>query len=226
MTVSFKTIQFEMNFDEATAHTLIIENKELFRKVITAFLLENTEDYFVFYHALKVKEFSSLGLYLNQPIMPDGGNKKLMTKINSHLEKTLDSEFASELSRAGAVINDLATQLLERFDFDFDYACEISSKEFVKLLGFKIPEDINSPAEYFAEYAKLAAKYLSCKLLAVNGLHIYFTKEEIDEIIKTLSLNNVCLLLLESAVPDNISEKERIHIIDKDLCRIDSAEIR
>ncbi len=226
MTVSFKTIQLEMNFEETAAHTLIIENKELFRNVITAFLTNRADDYFVFYDNYKVKELNEVGFYINQPILPDITNKKLMTKINSQLEKVLNSEFASELTDVGAVINQLAAKLLEHFDFDFDYSYEVNAKDIVKLLGFKTPEEVTNHAEYFAAYAKLITKYLSCKLLVVNGLHLYFTKEEIDEIIKTLKLNNICLLILEAVDTGYKGEYEQIHIIDKDLCRIDSPVIR
>ncbi len=226
MIVSFKTVQLEMNFSESSAHTLVIENKELFRNAVTSFLTENEDEFFVFYNNFKVCNFSDIGIYLNQPIMPDAANKKLMLKVNSYVEKTVDSEFSLEKAAVNSAIAELANNIFQRLDFDFDYSYEASTKELVKLLNFKIPEDICNHVDYFVEYIKLVAKYLVCKIVVVNSMHMYFSSSEIEEILKTLGLYGVRILIIESAAPSVKSSFEQIHIIDNDLCCIDSPNIR
>ncbi len=71
-------------------------------------------------------------------------------------------------------------------------------------------------------YIILLNKYLKFDLFVLHSLYDFFDNNELEGIYETLSLSHINILILSSSKPRHISKFEEIHILDPDLCIIDS----
>ncbi len=221
MMVLFKSSGTEIKFNNCHFHTLVIENKQLLRNITFSFYNETSEDYFVFSNNYETFEFHKKGIYIPSVIGFDMNNKKLMTKINANLERLLVDELSEEFLDVKNKLMVLAERLAYESDFNLECDYDINPHDIVKLFGFEIERQNNNFADDFIRYVQLFAQYLGVTLIVVFGIHNFFVKEELDLIFNTLSLNEVNVLCIESTQPDNPSEYEKMHIIDRELCEIE-----
>ena len=61
-------------------------------------------------------------------------------------------------------------------------------------------------------------------MFVLHSIYDYFDYDEIEKIYKTLKLYHINVLVITSSKPKNISGFEEIHIIDYDLCLIDTCD--
>ncbi len=216
-----KPVDIEIRFRDSCFHTLVIENKALFRQVINSFYIDTPEEFFVFSKHYEPFEFCKKGLYISNAINFEMNNRKLLTKINSYLEMLANEELYTELSSIKTVLMDLAENLISKSDFNVACNCEVSTKDIIKLFNFEITKGDLSFAEAFVRYIQLISQYLKISLFVVSDLHSVFDEKDLDMIFETLLLNEVNVLCIEGIAPNNVSKYEKVHIVDKDLCEIE-----
>ncbi len=221
MMVKLKNSDIEIKFDECAFQTLVIENKQLFRRVSFAFYDDTPEDYFVFSLKYTPFEFHKKGMYIPSAVNLDMDNKKLITKINSFLERLANDELYTDLLEIKGKLLSFAEKLTEKSDFCVEYNCDIGAKEIIKLLSFEITRGNMGITEAFVQYVLLLSRYLGVELFVVSDLHLFFDVTELDLMFKTMQLNGVKMLCVEGFSPAEPSEYEKIHIIDRDLCEIE-----
>lgn len=226
MMIHFEYLKNEIVFDDEKIQLLVIENKELFRNVLLTFEQENADDMFIFSDNLSPFEFSKYGYFIHTPLFVDFQNKKLVSKLNSFLAEAANNEFQQELACLKSNIMSFAEQLGNFSDYDFKWCDDIDTSSLVKLLQFRIDCRSQSPLELFVTYVLLLSKYLGIKIFVVTNLHMYFTDSELEEAYKTLLLNHINLLDVEPSAPNYCNAIESVHIIDSDLCYIDSDIIK
>lgn len=226
MMIHFEYLKNEIVFDDEKIQLLVIENKELFRSVLLVFEQENADDMFVFSDNLSPFEFSKYGCFIPTPLFVDFQNKKLVSKLNSFLAEAANNEFQQEFAGLKSNIMSFAEQLGNFSDYDFEWCDDIDASSIVKLLQFKIDCQSQSPLELFVTYVLLLSKYLGVKIFVVANLHMYFTDAELSEVYKTLLLYHINLLAVEPSAPNCCNALESVHIIDSDLCYIDSNIIK
>lgn len=77
---------------------------------------------------------------------------------------------------------------------------------------------IESP-EYFVRYMRIVERLLKKKLFVFVNLRSYLSNQQIDELIKEATYQEIQLLLIETCARDCIEGVTR-YIIDKDGCEI------
>ncbi len=220
MMVTLKDLNLEFKFNEVNFQTLAIENNSLYRQVIHSFENNSIDDMLVFSKNYAPFEFSKKGIFLPDIINPDINNKKLLAKIIARLENIVNDVYFEQLTSLKSEIIKFADILVTESDFDVDYNYEIDFKGLTKLIDLRLENKEEAFAENFIRYLCLFNQYLGTSLFAVSGLHLIFDKNELDEIFETLKLNNISVLCIEGYAPENISDFEKICIIDRDLCII------
>ncbi len=220
MMVMCKNTNMEIKFDQHCFHTLVIENPMLLRNVTYSFYDETPDDFFVFSKNYEPFEFCKKGLYLSSAVNLNVNNKKILAKITSQLELLLVNELYTEFCDVKNRLAFLVEKLMQQNDFMIDCDYDVTSKDIVKLLGVTLARGESGFAEIFIRYVQLARDYLGVSLIVVSDLHCFFGMDELDLIFKTLLLNDICLLCIESTKPSNLSQYEQVHIIDSDLCEI------
>ncbi len=224
MRICFSLLSTPMSFEQASVNTLVIENRTLFRKTVSQFEDNSYEESFIFSKDYTPFEFEKHGLYISNPILPEITNKKLLTKINTYLEKIACDEYSELLNEIKGNLTLLGQKLSRECDFDFEFNDDIDNTSIIKILDFKINNGIDNPAALLVRFMILISKYLKLSLFVVPNMHLYFEEIELAEIYRTLSLNEIKLLCIDQICGEKALDSEKYHIIDKDLCCIDNVD--
>ena len=178
MMIAYKYLSKPINLKNGVYH-LVIENKSLFRKTLTALSEKDGDDWFVI-------------------------SENFMMRLRS------------------AILN-FAEKLSFEFDFDYIYDGDIDASDIIKMLNFKVRNESEEHGESLMLFFSLLQKYLGIKLFICCNLNTYFSDEEISALSLMAESANISILNIESFLFNNYG-KDRISIIDKDLCEIIDSE--
>ncbi|WP_186434548.1 type II-A CRISPR-associated protein Csn2 [Weissella cibaria] len=195
---------------------LVIENRTVFTKVVQAlYEYSDYEDYIqIFnedYQALKANELmlvnDVLGFDINSATTLKIVYQDIIGQINDKPE--INSKIESYLNQAMQIIKD------ELVEFEIDLVSdEILLTEALKSLGVKIEIVSDTIFERFFEIIQVF-KYLKAKeLLVVINAGVYFSKSEIAAISEYTELQNMNMLMINSAKYEGVKSR---YVLDEDF---------
>lgn len=195
---------------------LVIENRTVFTKVVQAlYEYSDDENYIqIFnedYQALKTNELmlvnDVLGFDINSPTTLKLVYQDIIRQINDKPE--VKSKIESYLNQAIQIIKD------ELVEFELDLVSdEILLTEALKSLGVKIEIVSDTIFERFFEIIQVF-KYLKAKeLLVVINAGVYFSKSEIAAIAEYTELQNMNMLMINSAKYEGVKSR---YVLDEDF---------
>lgn len=220
MKLAHKDLEGYFDYRENNIYTLTIENKEKFRKFVDEINDQINTSEGDFLLSEKDKE---INLGKNTFIIFDYINLQTSTSFQKQIIKGLenlykDTDLEAEINEMKISINTSLQKLL--IDYDYDLETEIIEiEDLLKNLKPKLKINKNFQIDLLS-YLRFINNELKYKLIVLINLKTYLTKEEIDQFIYQLKVENINTLLVESTYIKNQGE-ERI-IIDQDLCQINS----
>ena len=113
------------------------------------------------------------------------------------------------------VIDDLIYR--SRFSLKME---EINYQDLFKAAGIRFDYDKTSIIERVTEYMKVTSELLGKKLFILVNLDSFLSEEDLLELIKFLSYNEIKVLALQNKITREVIPCENLRIIDKDLCEI------
>lgn len=213
---------FELVDDKV--NVLVIENKPLFRKVIHNFYSHTSDELMTFSKNFEPFEFEKSGIFVPDSLNPEPDWKKLLMVINKRAEKLVNEQFFELLQKIKENLFFLGDGVSEAFNYDFLYCEDITAISLVKLLSFKVNTEELNEAERIIKYLELMSEYCKANLFVFAGLSVNFNDEELLSLFDSIIMKHFRVLLIEPQ-PFSFGENISVHIIDKDLCCIDSDEI-
>lgn len=220
--LSYEYLNDAVELSSSKIPVLVIENKKIFRQALRSFLDDTVEELFTFSQDFKPFDFNKRGFFISNAIYLDFQNKKLVNKINSLMQKTAVNECGEDLASVQTLLINLFDKLNKMYDFEYDSNFEIDYSSILKLLQFNIDTSSHDLPQLLISYIILLNKYLKFDLFVLHSLYDFFDNNELEGIYETLSLSHINILILSSSKPRRISKFEEIHILDPDLCIIDS----
>ncbi|WP_374915327.1 type II-A CRISPR-associated protein Csn2 [Weissella cibaria] len=195
---------------------LVIENRTVYTKVVQAlYEYSDDEEYIqIFnedYQALKANELmlvnDVLGFDINSATTLKLVYQDIIGQINDKPE--VKSKIESYLNQAMQIIKD------ELVEFEIDLVSdEILLTEALKSLGVKIEIVSDTIFERFFEIIQVF-KYLKAKeLLVVINAGVYFSKSEIAAISEYTELQNMNMLMINSAKYEGVKSR---YVLDEDF---------
>lgn len=220
MKMLYKYMSETVNIEDTGAILLVIEDKHLFRKTVLSVYHNNEDELFVFSENYKPLDFAKNIRFVDNILTFEFADKKLMTKVSASLENMCNENFFDEIMQLRESCNSLCSKLSKEYDFDFDFCDSIETSAFIKLFAFTPRNDSVNSTERLIRYLRLLANYLGIKCFILQNMHLYLSENEIDELLRTVSMHNICIVDIENSVPKCISKLEKLIIIDNDLCEI------
>lgn len=110
-------------------------------------------------------------------------------------------------------------QLEQETDYILDLADEIDFASLFKAFGIKYEVLEENFLERLVRYMRIVERLLKKKLFVFVNLRSYLSNQQIDELIKEATYQEIQLLLIETCARDCIEGVTR-YIIDKDGCEI------
>ena len=222
MMLSYEYLNDAVELSNSKIPVLVIENKKIFRQALRSFLDDTIDELFTFSQDFKPFNFNKRGFFISNAIDLDFQNKKLVNKINSLMQKTAVNECSEDLASIQTLLINLFDKLNKIYDFEYDSNFEIDYLSILKLFQFNIDTSSHDLPQLLISYIILLNKYLKFDLFVLHSLYDFFDNNELEGIYETLSLSHINILILSSSKPRHISKFEEIHILDPDLCIIDS----
>lgn len=213
-----------VEFTDGVIPVLVIENKKIFRKILYSFCEGTVEELFTFSQDFKPFDFEKRGFFVANILELNFQNKKLTSKINSIMQQTAINDYSEDLVLIKAQLVQLFDKLNQDYDFEYDSSFEIDFPSILKLLQFNIDVSCRDLSELLVSYILLLNKYLNFDLFVLHSIYDYFDYDEIEKIFRTLKLYHIHVLVITSSKPKKISGFDEIHIIDSDLCLIDTCD--
>lgn len=216
--IAYKYLSKPLKVDNGIHH-LVLENKVLYRKTLTALFDKNGEDWFVVSEKYNPVVFNKKVFFISNVLLFGIIDKKVMAKIQSDLAEKANDLFFEELSNLRMTINEFAEKLSFEFDFDFVFDEEIDTMSIIKMLNFRVENDGEMYLESMIQMFRVLQKYAGIKLFICYNLSAYFSMEEIKEISAMARAADLMILNIENSISSGI-EKASVSFIDKDLCEI------
>lgn len=218
MKMMYKYFKSPVDFENKRIKLLIIENRHLYRSTVLDLAEENGSELFVFSENSTPVDFGKKIRFINDVLTFPFADKKLMTKINSDLEKSTNTTYYSELCDIRQACLLLCNHLAQDYDFDFEFCDNIETISLIKLFSFSPKADTSDSIERLLRFIKLLNIYMGIKCFVVKNLYSYFSNEELEEFYSNIEALDVNMVILENIAPENISGKVQPIIVDKDLC--------
>jgi len=212
-------IEKEFDFDENCVYSLIIENQDFFREVITELSVGNNENgNIVLSDDNEVLSISSFLDVIKDFAPFDIYSKSLSSKLISYFERSINENFFIEsqtlLSEIEKFINSVS------FNFPFDVGCtKLNNTALLKAVGLEIIDSYSDSLLKLLNYFEIVRELSGDKIFVLINMRSYYPDDRMQLFIDSACDSAIKLLLIESTERSLLSGENRC-IIDSDLCEI------
>lgn len=211
-----KPIDLEMN----KVSVLCIENPRLYRETVGAFYDNCPEESnIVFSENFSPVKFSNRVLFVPD-VFSLSFSSSFMKKIYDGVSAYSNTYLQEEMLRLRSEAAGFLEKVAESFDFDFEYNENLDISDFLKMQGFHPSLCKDDLLSTLLDFLTLTKKYSTVKCFVLLNLHLLFGQDELDLLYKELEYREINLLVLENVKAFSVSDKERVFVVDNDLCEI------
>lgn len=212
-----------IDFDNFKVNTIVVENIEYFRRVVSNFIgqIDGAEGKFSLSHENIGLDLSKKALLISDIFDVNPSLKKANGKINKYI-KTLSIDSFEATRNITSDLEKYIDELLTDIDLPIVRSETIDIDDILKISNIHVEqgEDI---IENLVNIFNVCTALLDIRLFVFINIHKLMTSYEWDCFIKTVILKDENVLIFESEVPRDFyidNGIEKIYIIDEELCEI------
>ncbi|MGL6064486.1 MAG: type II-A CRISPR-associated protein Csn2 [Fusobacteriaceae bacterium] len=202
---------------------LEIENKKMFSKFIYSIYnkingIDTGDEIYLFENGKEVK-FSEKALYISDPMMIDFNSKDIISTVTKLVSKQLniDIDIKNICEQKYSELYSLFQNILSDFTINFDSSSQFDITKFIKMIGLKIDDSLNSNhLEKILSIIEIISELQLNKFIIFCNLKSYLLEEELKEVYKFSLYKKIPLILFESSLDKNYFEHEKKLTIDND----------
>lgn len=222
MKLVYIELEQQLVFQENKVNVLVIEQKELFRRMIQELdkQISGEECGFVLSDNNKtIKIDKEICLILN-PFALDINSRKALTGLYNELGKLgLNEENYLKTCSLKGQIAEYIYDLLNQVDYALKFQDDFNLQSMFKALEVEFEAGEGNFLEGLVYFLDVCSKFQKVKILTFVNLKTYLMSEELHEFYKEAFYRKIQLLLLENNIGDELAE-EAVSIVDADLCLI------
>lgn len=209
-------LDFEKEFYIENYFILEVENRLLFKNILSNVkgLQSDNLDIAIFDNQKQLelgKDYACIVDFFDYEYFSKSIIAKLYKDIDLHYKN--DVETQKKIYSINTKIFDFVKNILLDYDIEFDFDSELDMEDILKIVSLKPTEEKTQIASSLLNYISFIAQLKLYKLLIFVNSQSFFSKEELQEIIKIAGYRNVKLLFLDNKINDNF---------DKSIAKIDS----
>ncbi len=212
--------QFEIKVKEF--NTLIIENTELFRDIITEFdgQMKGEEGKFLLIDNLKEKKISGELVLVHSPFDVGLNERKILNRVFTDVEKDIVGMEIERYAEIESMILQFMENILLNSSIDLEINDSIRIADFLKMVGLKIYEEKTSIVEKITNYTRTVGTFLQPSAIVFVNTRFFFTEIELANFVNEMKLAEIGIIMLEHYNDKLSIPGENLYTIDKDLCEI------
>ena len=219
MKLAYGSMEHIIRLGEGYVSELIIENKKMFFEMVNNIVMqtEGLPGNCVLSIADRPVEFSKYADVIVQ-LAPFQINKKsLLTKLYATIEqKAIQSEHYMKTAELLGNMESYIFSLVD--DLPFDITCKkIAIGPIIRAISPEIDESEKTTLEKLFAYMELVRELDRDRLFITINLRTYFSDEDLERFIESVTLHDFKVLLLENVSFHPLKSTKR-YVIDDDLC--------
>ena len=222
MKLVYTELEQQLVFQENKVNVLVVEHKELFRRMINELneQLEGVENGFTLSVDNKILKIEKEVCLILNPFALEINARKALTGLYNELSKLgLNEENYVKTCRLKGEIAEYIYDLLNQVDYALEFQDDFGLQNLFKALEVQFEAGEGEFLESIVHFMDVCAKFQKVKILAFVNLKTYLTDDELRELYKEAFYRKIHLLLLENSIESEL-EEEMVHIVDRDLCVI------
>lgn len=221
MKLAHPELKLTIEDSEKYINVLIIENEDFFRQTVQDIYdqINGLDGKYVISKNNEPIQWSKNAELITQYVPFEINRKTLITKLYNKMKKeALDNFYIETCEVSGTIMKYLAL-ISSKINADMIFDDSIDIAGIFKLANIRFDDSGDSIAEKLVSYMLNVRELEGDKWFIAVGLKSYIGKAELTEMYKTVFLNKLKLLLIESSEKEAV-EGEKKYVIDKDLCEI------
>lgn len=211
----FQPIEIDSSFPV----TLVIENPQLFRKMIFEIMnqCDGADGEFVLSENNGILEFSRNCILISDICHLNFVSRDIKSRVQKILEEEISNEDETNLLISS--IEQFAVDTSDHFQYPLKYRLALQPSDLIKLLNFEIDEEDALPMERMIDYMEIYASLLQHRLIITVNVKDYLSSDEYHDFQNDLINRQITVLMLERHTHSFDDPDNRI-ILDEDLCEI------
>ena len=222
MRLAYVDLERVIELDCRKATEWIIESPALFRKYVQLLncQTEGGDGGFVLSDNDTILDISKYVEIIMNPFELDFEDRRIQKKLYVELQKTAyGEELFLETQKVTATLQGYIFQLENICGYDIGIDTVMDIQVLFKALGVRMEGREYNFSEKLVQYMKIMAELMGRKLLVFVNIRSYLEDEQIQELMKNATYNEISLLFIENVQRDFAGMKN-YYIIDKDGCEI------
>ena len=196
MKLQLRNFNFMLDLEE-NINVIVIENKIEYRKFVNSFVNE-----------LNIRDGNILLSKDIELLVPEKYIFTFYDYFTFDINKYALNKFYKKLKEISMV------------DFSFEISCDLDVTEILKSLNVKIKQYSELLLDKIINYINVINEIFGIKYFVFISLKEYFSDREIIDFYNYINYNDFKVVLVEPNNKNNFQTKEKIYVIDEDLCEI------
>lgn len=220
MKLVYTGLEQQLVFQENKVNVLVIEQKELFRRMIQELdkQISGEEGGFVLSDNNKTMKIDKEICLILNPFALDINSRKALTGLYNELGKLgLNEENYLKTCSLKGQIAEYIYDLLNQVDYALKFQDDFNLQSLFKALEVEFEAGEENFLEGLVYFMDVCSKFQKIKILAFVNLKTYLTNDDLQKFYKEAFYRKMHLLLLENSIEQELAE-EVVCIVDDDLC--------
>lgn len=220
MKLVYTELEKQLVFQENKVNVLVIERKELFRRMIQELdkQIRGEEGGFVLSDNNKTMKIDKEVCLILNPFALDINSRKALTGLYNELGKLgLNEENYLKTCILKGQIAEYIYDLLNQVDYALKFQDDFNLQSLFKALEVEFEAGEENFLEGLVYFMDVCSKFQKIKILAFVNLKTYLTNDDLQKFYKEAFYRKMHLLLLENSIEQELAE-EVVCIVDDDLC--------
>lgn len=222
MKLVYTELEKQLVFEENKVNVLVVENKQLFRRMIYEFnkQVNGGEGGFTLSDNDKLLKLDKEAVIILNPFELDINSRKALTGLYNELGKlSMNEENYLKTCRLKGLVVEYTYDLVSQVDYALEFHDDFGLQNLFKALEVQFEVGDESFLERLVHFMDVCRKFQKLKVLAFVNLKTYLTGEELKQFYEEAFYRKLHLLLFENRLEEELMEEE-ISIVDDDLCLI------
>lgn len=215
--------QIDIILQENEIAIFVIESPVMFSKVLEELYRQcnGEKGEFVLSEREQLKNLAKDTIFVTNPFSLNYDDKKIVQRLYQELAEITRQNMYLQISESNAAIINYLEQLILQVPYPICFDTEENLIGLFKLYNVSIDCEISNTGllERLVTYMKLANQLCQINVMIFLNLKSYLSENELISLYEMAAYEKMYLFLIENKQTNRL-EKEKIFILDKDLCII------
>ena len=205
--------------------TLIIEKPDIYLDFLTRLCrqYEDGDDFCIISENDKELKFDKTACIMTDLLHIDINDRKLLGKLYQDIEDEILNADAEQFLTLKTEMERLVLSVCENSEYSLTYTPEPALSGLFKMYDLRFDTDEDDFCSKIVDAVRIYHRILGITLFVMVNFRMYLSNEKAENLLKTLTYENINILCIERFEPDKL-DIEKHFILDEDLCFISDVE--